>query len=582
MQSVSFPFLLRLWQGSLLGVWGLGNTVLAQQLPPGLPNNPPNPILPPPIEAPDEEPLPPPNEILTPTAPQSPITPLPEAPDQITVQGFRVMGSTVFSDAELNEVTAPYTNRPITFTELLEARSAITKLYVDRGYITSGAFIPAGQIIDNGIVTINVIEGSLEAIAVKGNKRLNSSYIRSRIRGAARPPLNVDRLLESLQLLQLDPLIGNLSAELSASSQPGLSLLEVTITEADSFRVDVDLNNLRSPSIGSFQRQIQVEELNVLGFGDAARLAYANTDGSNQVNVGYTVPVNAKNGTVSINFSQVWSKVVEAPFDVLNITGVSRDLNVAYRQPIIRKPDQEFALGLTVARRESETFLQPEGFEKIRFPFAGSGSDENGRLRVTELRFSQDFTQRDRTTVFALRSEFALGLNALGATNNAVAPDGQFFLWRGQAQWVKRLAPDTLFLARSNVQFADRPLPSLAQFGLGGGDSVRGYRQDLLLVDNGIFGSAEVRIPILRVARRKGILHLVPFLDVGHGWDLSPAIGGGDTSNTLFSGGIGLRWQWSDRLTARLDWGIPFLDVGTQESGFNNSRVFFSITATPF
>ncbi|MGB7416864.1 MAG: hypothetical protein WA902_21900, partial [Thermosynechococcaceae cyanobacterium] len=75
MQSVSLPFLLRLWQGSLLGVWGLGNTVLAQQLPPGLPNTPPNPILPPPIESPDEEPLPPPSEILPPTAPQLPTPP---------------------------------------------------------------------------------------------------------------------------------------------------------------------------------------------------------------------------------------------------------------------------------------------------------------------------------------------------------------------------------------------------------------------------------------------------------------------------------------------------------------------------
>lgn len=581
MQSVPLSLTCRCWQGSLLFFWCLGGTVAAQQLPPGLPNDLPNPIEPPPLEAPSEEPLPPPADLLPPSSPAEPQPEGPGIPDQITVQKFRVVGSTVFSEAELEQVTQPFTNRPITFSELLQVRSEITKFYVDQGYVTSGAFIPANQVIENGTVTIQVIEGSVEEIRVKGNKRLNSSYIRSRLRRSARSPLNVDRLLESLQLLQLDPLIKNLSAELSAGIQPGISLLEVSVTEADSFSVQVDLNNLRSPSIGSFQRQIQVEELNLFGIGDAARLAYANTDGSNQVNVSYTVPINAKNGTVGVNFSQVWSRVVEEPFDVLNITGVSRDLNVAYRQPIWRKPDQEFALGLTFGRRESETFLQPEGFEKIRFPFDGSGSDEEGRLRVTELKFAQDFTQRDRTSVFALRSEFALGLDALGATNNASAPDGQFLLWRGQTQWVKRLAPDTLLLLRSNVQLADRPLPSLAQFGLGGGDSARGYRQDLLLSDAGIFGSAEVRLPILRVAKRKGILQVVPFIDVGHGWSLREP-SNVDSSDTVFSGGLGLRWQWSDRLTARLDWGIPFLDVGTQGSGFENSRLFFSITATPF
>ncbi|MEO0374911.1 MAG: BamA/TamA family outer membrane protein, partial [Cyanobacteria bacterium P01_A01_bin.17] len=139
----------------------------------------------------------------------------------------------------------------------------------------------------------------------------------------------------------------------------------------------------------------------------------------------------------------------------------------------------------------------------------------------------------------------------------------------------------TLVLLRSNLQFADRPLPSLAQFGLGGGDSVRGFRQDLLLVDNGVFGSAEVRIPILRVARRQGILQVVPFIDVGYGSNIGEdrSI---DGSNTLFAGGVGLRWQWSDRITARLDWGVPFTEVGTQSSGFDNSRVFFSINATLF
>ncbi|MEO0377161.1 MAG: POTRA domain-containing protein, partial [Cyanobacteria bacterium P01_A01_bin.17] len=397
-----------------------------------------NPILQPPLEPappqilPREEPLPPPEELLPSPTPQEPPADLPGIPGQITVKAFRVVGSTVFTEAELAEVTEPFTNRPITFAELLQARSAVTKFYVDNGYATSGAFIPANQVIEEDTVTIQVIEGSLEDIRITGNKRLNSSYVRRRLRRAGRPPLKVDRLLEALQLLQLDPLIDNLSAELSASAQPGLSLLEVAVTEADSFSVQVGLDNLRSPSIGSFQRQIQVEQLNLFGFGDVARLAYANTDGSNQVNVSYTVPVNASNGTVGVNFSQAWSRVIEEPFDLLSIRGVSRDLNVAYRQPILRQPNQEFALALSFGRRESETSIEdPLTGERIDFPFPGSGSDESGQTKVTELKFAQEFTKRDQKTVLALRSELALGLDALGATDNLESPDGQFFLWRG-------------------------------------------------------------------------------------------------------------------------------------------------------
>ncbi len=85
------------------------------------------------------------------------------------------------------------------------------------------------------------------------------------------------------------------------------------------------------------------------------------------------------------------------------------------------------------------------------------------------------------------------------------------FAWRGQGQWVRLLAPDTLLLLRADAQLADRALLPFEQFSLGGIDSVRGYRQDALLTDNGIFASAEVRIPILRLPGINGLCRLHPF-----------------------------------------------------------------------
>ena len=63
-----------------------------------------------------------------------------------------------------------------------------------------------------------------------GSNRLNSNYIRSRLAIATQAPLNRDRLLEALRLLQLNPLVQNLSAELSAGSLPGTNILFVIIT----------------------------------------------------------------------------------------------------------------------------------------------------------------------------------------------------------------------------------------------------------------------------------------------------------------------------------------------------------------
>jgi hemolysin activation/secretion protein len=120
------------------------------------------------------------------------------------VDRFEVTGSTQFTPAEFAAVTAPFTGRELTFAEVLQARAAITKLYTDKGYITTGAVI-APQPVENGVMAIQILEGRLEDVKITGNRRLNRNYIRDRITQGAGTPLNVPRLLENLQLLRLDP-----------------------------------------------------------------------------------------------------------------------------------------------------------------------------------------------------------------------------------------------------------------------------------------------------------------------------------------------------------------------------------------
>lgn len=517
--------------------------------------------------------LPPPEELLqsqpTPTPPEA----LPDnVPGTITVEKFEVVGSTVFSPERLAKVLAPFTQKPISFAELFQARSAVTQLYIDEGYITSGAYIPP-QKLSEGIVKIQVVEGRLEDIQVNGTKRLNPNYIRSRIAVATSQPLNRNRLLESLQLLQLNPLIQNLSAELSAGSRLGESLLQIEVTEAKSYSMQLVADNGRVPSVGSFRRRVQLNEANFLGQGDGISLAYTNTDGSNALDASYALPINPRNGTLSFSYGTTSSNVIEPPFDRIDINSDSRYYELTLRQPISQTPTEEFTLGLSATRRESETSLLD-----IPFPLA-LGADEEGRTRISALRFFQEWTRRNSREVIAARSQFSVGIGAFDATINETAPDSRFYAWQGQAQWVRLLARDTLLLLRTDVQLADRALVSLEQFSLGGIESIRGYRQDLLLTDNGAFASAEVRLPILRIPRLNGVLQVAPFFDVGTAWNSGRS---DPDPNTLASVGLGLRWQQGDRFTARLDWGIPLVSVDSRERTWQENGVYFSVIYNPF
>ncbi|MBE9124066.1 ShlB/FhaC/HecB family hemolysin secretion/activation protein [Tychonema sp. LEGE 07199] len=518
----------------------------------------PNPIQPREPEFPAPiAPEPPPPSPLQPT----PATPVPGdtrpgIPGTIRVERFEFEGNTAFSDRELAEVTQQFAGREITFAELIAAEAAVTQKYVAAGYINSGAVIPANQSFprEGGAVKIRIVEGGLDEIAIAGNRRLNSSYVRSRLERATIRPLNRYRLLEALQMLQLDPLIANISAELQAGSRPENSRLEVRIKEADSLSGEVFADNNRSPSVGSFRRGVRVNQANLLGLGDGLEVSYANTDGSNEFNGSYTVPVNARNGTIRFAAGAANTNVIEEPFAAAEIEGKSRTYELTYRQPIVEKPDRTLALGVSLSRQESDTFLLGE-------PFAlSAGANDRGETRVSAVRFFQEYVQRNTRQVIAARSQFSVGSNLFGATENNSGPDSHFLAWRGQAQYVRLLAPETLLIVRSDIQLADRPLLSLEQIGIGGVQSVRGYRQDLLLTDSGAIASAEVRIPVWRAPKVKGLLQVAPFIDFGVGWNHSGEKANPE-SDTLLGAGLGLVWQMGDRLNVRLDYGIPLINA---------------------
>jgi hemolysin activation/secretion protein len=446
-------------------------------------------------------------------------------------------------------------------------------LYIQKGYLTSGAYLPP-QSFKNGVVEIRVLEGSLTEIQVTGTRRLQPNYIRSRLALATTPPLNRDRLLEALQLLRLNPLIDNLSAELATGTQPGQSILTVKIAEAKTFGAQITLDNNRSPSVGTDRRQIQLSQANLLGLGDRVSLSYTNTNGSNTADFSYTLPVSPRDTTLSFNGGFSTSNVIEAPFNILDITSQSHYVELTLRHPWLRTPTREFAVGLTATHRYSQSRLLDD------VPFPSAGADGNGRTRLTALRFFQEYTQRSSRSVFALRSQFSVGLNAFNATINDTAPDSRFWAWRGQVQWVRALAPDTLLLLRGDMQLADRALLPFEQFGLGGQDSIRGYRQDALLADRGLFAAAELRLPILRLPRANTLLQIAPFFEIG---TVSNAAGGtGLDPNTLASVGLGLRLQVGDRLTARFDWGIPLIDLPGEKRTWQEKGLYFSLIYTPF
>ena len=232
----------------------------------------------------------------------------------------------------------------------------------------------------------------------------------------------------------------------------------------------------------------------------------------------------ARDTILSYQYRRNTFSVIEQPFEDLDIESKSDVYTLSVRHPIYRTLNNEIALDLTGERLSHKTTLLGEKFSL-------EPGARNGRTAVTALRPGLEWVYKSQNQVIAARSRFSFGIDAIDATvNDNGLPDGKFFAWLGQFQWVRRLGVlDSYFIFRSDVQLANDPLLSLEQISVGGRYSVRGYRENTLLRDRALITSFETRLPLIPLMRNFfGVdlnsygfqyLELAPFYDFGRGWN---------------------------------------------------------------
>ena len=533
-------------------------------------------------------------ETSTPNSPQ-PLSPLPEKtpplettpksiplapqdiPGTIIVKKFEIIGNTVLDPQLIADAIQEYTLRPISFLELLQVPRTITQLYLDAGYITSGAIISPQAIVDR-TVKIQIIPGTVSEIKVIGLEKLKPSYVRSRLARATQAPLNKDKLLKALQILQIDPLIAEISAELAAGIKPNSSILEVQVTEEpDTFSLGLKLDNYRVASVGTFRRRLKVNEENLRGFGDRLNIAYLNTDGTHALdNFSYEFPTNNYQGKIKLVYSFSDNHLTQAPFDVLDIDNQISKYEVKYSYELYKSLRQEFTAGISFIHTNSRaTFL-----DGLPFPSPSGASDDDGKTKVTAIRFLQDYSNRNRRQVWNLRSQLSVGIDAFDSNISSDKQDSKFVAWAGQVNYYRLLGSKTALLIRSGMQFANDGLAPLEQFSIGGVYTVRGYAQNILIGDNGFFISSEIQQNLFRLSESQITLDLIPFIDFGRIWNTRRELD--QPSSTIASVGLGLRLDIKDDLIVRLDWGIPFSDIETAGDSLQENGLYFSVKTKAF
>ena len=386
-------------------------------------------------------------------------------------------------------------------------------------------------------------------------------------------PLNTAKLEDQLRLLRADPIFSDIEASLKSGSQPDSSILVVTVKEANQFGGFAGIDNFSPPAVGSERYGGGLFFRNLSGNGDTFAASYygTTTGGSNQYDLSYSIPLNPMNGTLSLRYSPSNYRITQAPFDVLNIRGNNNLFDLNFRQPLVRTSVEEFALSVGYSYQRGQTFA----FNDLATPF-GIGSEADGTSRTSIFKFGQDYTLRNLFGAWSLRSQFSLGTGLFGSTN-VTTPSGSFLSWLGQIQRIQSLGTDSLLIGALDLQLSADPLLSSQQFTIGGGQSLRGFRQNARSGDNGIRFSLENRFVALRNEQNAALLQVIPFLDAGAIWNHSNNPNTLPSQNFLAGGGLGFLFTSLDRLNLRLDYAIPFVNLSDRGNNLQESAFYFSL-----
>lgn len=472
-----------------------------------------------------------------------PVLPAAEAAAQddpaatLVLREVRLSGQTAVSTDELQSLARPYLGQPVGPAALEALRQQMTRLYVERGYLNSGVLLRR-VLATEGVAEFEVVEGRLSEIRLRGMARLHDAYVTGTLQRQGDGPLNIDRLRERFQLLLGDPLFERMNARLLPGNTPGEAVLDIEVMRAKPYQLTLFANNYRPVSVGEGAIGVSGWVRNLSGFGDLLEATLQGpTDGGGDLRGGiaWRMPLGQSGTQLSLAVDEGNSSVVEASVRSLDITSRLSSREIGLSQTLFESLTQKYSLGVQAVQRENRTWL-------LGNPFSFNPGEPNGEVRERLWRFWQETSWRSETEVLALRSTFVWGHNNLQAiaglppTNQ---PPSDFRLWLGQAQYARQLTTaGAQFVARVTVQRSPDRLLALDGIAVGGVNTVRGYRENQLVRDEGAVLNLELEWPLWRDDARSMRLVAVPFYDIGRGRNH------GEPGTTLQSAGVALRFAW--------------------------------------
>ncbi len=454
--------------------------------------------------------------------------------------GVQLEGFSEKESAEILRIAAATIGRPVSLRSLNRLNKQLEVAFRSLGRPFMHVSFPE-QEITSGVIAIMICPARAGQILMSGKPSFGAEFIANSFRSLPGEEVSADSIIEDMNWINENPLRrGTISYR--EGDSPEILDLTLRIRSPKPWRAYAGIDNQLSDGLGDERMFFGYQ------YGDLFSLDH-------RITGQYTSALDPSR-------LQGFSAIYEIPLPIRHLLGIS--LGYTESESDTAGPlDQSGKFSRVALSYRVPLPRWQEIVQEWRFGMEFSGNDyelANGTFQgVNMFQITTGWKGRrlDRFGMTRLDASLAYtpGQGILGSTDadySALGADGaESLIAKFEMERTLKVADLGFLVGRVQGQWADSVLLSSDQISAGGVSRVRGFDEAVGYASKGLVGTVEFQFKSLPT-RRYGDFQAITFID---GAALSRDAAG--DPGQLASVGAGLRWRYDEKVSAKLDLGIP-------------------------
>ena len=463
-----------------------------------------------------------------------------------TLRGIRFSRSNFLTQEELSAVVRPWLGQEVSFQSLQILLRELNALYRVRDIYTSVAVFPE-QAINNGIVVVRLVEGSVGELVFEGNNYTSDAYLKQWIRSDNHSStVDVEVLERDIQFYNRVH-SRQLQAELRAGKSFGLTDIVVKVPEPSQDTLNVFLDNYGYESTGEAQLGALYQRERLFRSGDRALVYALASTGLKSLSATYNTSLGTSGWRFGGSLQYTDTEIKEGEFSTLQVSGDSLRYSLDTSYLIYSDTDLWFDLIGSISNTRSKNQVAGEDLSDYQTSQYQLGGQVN---------WLDDQWQLSGRLLYSIANSKEKILGSIRKVS----------LINPQATFVYNFKSPFYLLTSIQAQFAsEEGIPGAVSFSISGPTSVRGYKPGIVSGDSGWYQQLELHYNGFNYG--DFAFDVYGFYDHGEVESLNP-------SQTLAAAGLGLTINWGKWGSLDLVAANAIRDaVPNQDSGRISARI---------